>query len=57
VLAGLSSGGYDSFIFSSLCIAGVGACSKWYGEWGKDVRFRRFLNLEYKAKPEYDKCV
>ncbi|MCY7377494.1 MAG: sodium-translocating pyrophosphatase [Pyrinomonadaceae bacterium] len=57
VLAGLFVGGMIPFIFSSLCIAAVGRAAM---EMVKEVR-RQFKEIpgimEYKAKPEYDKCV
>ncbi len=57
VLAGLLVGGMIPFIFSSLCIAAVGRAAM---EMVKEVR-RQFKEIpgimEYKAKPEYDKCV
>jgi K(+)-stimulated pyrophosphate-energized sodium pump len=57
VLAGLFVGGMIPFIFSSLCIAAVGRAAM---EMVTEVR-RQFKEIpgimEYKAKPEYDKCV
>jgi K(+)-stimulated pyrophosphate-energized sodium pump len=57
VLAGLFVGGMIPFIFSSLCIAAVGRAAM---AMVKEVR-RQFAEIpgimEYKAKPEYDKCV
>ncbi|MET0752160.1 MAG: sodium-translocating pyrophosphatase [Pyrinomonadaceae bacterium] len=57
VLAGLFVGGMIPFIFSSLCIAAVGKAAMAMVE---EVRrqFREIPGImEYKAKPEYDKCV
>ncbi len=57
VLAGLLVGGMIPFIFSSLCIAAVGKAAMAMVE---EVRrqFREIPGImEYKAKPEYDKCV
>src|SRR5690606_18816997 len=57
VLAGLFVGGMIPFIFSSLCISAVGRAAM---EMVKEVR-RQFKEIpgimEYKAKPEYQKCV
>jgi K(+)-stimulated pyrophosphate-energized sodium pump len=57
VLSGLFVGGMIPFIFSSLCIAAVGRAAM---AMVKEVR-RQFKEIpgimEYKAKPEYDKCV
>jgi K(+)-stimulated pyrophosphate-energized sodium pump len=57
VLAGLFVGAMIPFIFSALCISAVGRAAM---EMVKEVR-RQFKDIpgimEYKAKPEYDKCV
>ena len=57
VLAGLFVGGMIPFIFSALCIQAVGRAAM---EMVEEVRrqFREIPGImEYKAKPEYDKCV
>jgi K(+)-stimulated pyrophosphate-energized sodium pump len=57
VLAGLFVGGMIPFIFSALCIAAVGRAAMAMVE---EVRrqFREIPGImEYKAKPEYEKCV
>ncbi|HEY0658185.1 MAG TPA: sodium-translocating pyrophosphatase [Pyrinomonadaceae bacterium] len=57
VLAGLLVGGMIPFIFSSLCIAAVGRAAM---AMVTEVR-RQFKEIpgimEYKARPEYEKCV
>lgn len=57
VLSGLFVGAMIPFIFSSLCIAAVGRAAM-----AMVVEVRRQFKeipgiMEYKAKPEYDKCV
>jgi K(+)-stimulated pyrophosphate-energized sodium pump len=57
VLAGLFVGGMIPFIFSALCIQAVGRAAM---DMVQEVRrqFREIPGImEYKAKPEYDKCV
>ncbi|MCZ2482456.1 sodium-translocating pyrophosphatase [Aquirufa nivalisilvae] len=57
VLAGLFVGGMIPFIFSALCISAVGKAAM---EMVNEVRrqFREIPGImEYKAKPEYEKCV
>jgi len=57
VLAGLFVGGMIPFIFSALCIQAVGKAAM---EMVNEVRrqFREIPGImEYKAKPEYEKCV
>ncbi len=57
VLAGLFVGGMIPFIFSALCISAVGKAAM---EMVNEVR-RQFKEIpgimEYKAEPEYEKCV
>ncbi|RVU26623.1 sodium-translocating pyrophosphatase [Sandaracinomonas limnophila] len=57
VLSGLFVGGMIPFIFSALCISAVGKAAM---EMVNEVRrqFREIPGImEYKAKPEYEKCV
>ena len=57
VLAGLFVGAMIPFIFSALCISAVGKAAM---EMVQEVRrqFREIPGImEYKAKPEYEKCV
>ncbi|WP_353137452.1 V-type H(+)-translocating pyrophosphatase, partial [Pseudopedobacter sp.] len=57
VLAGLFVGGMIPFIFSSLCISAVGRAAM---DMVNEVRrqFREIPGImEYKARPEYEKCV
>lgn len=57
VLAGLFVGGMIPFIFSALCIQAVGKAAM---DMVQEVRrqFREIPGImEFKAKPEYDKCV
>ncbi|RZK51547.1 MAG: sodium-translocating pyrophosphatase, partial [Pedobacter sp.] len=57
VLAGLFVGGMIPFVFSALCIQAVGKAAM---DMVQEVR-RQFKEIpgimEYKAKPEYEKCV
>jgi K(+)-stimulated pyrophosphate-energized sodium pump len=57
VLAGLFVGGMIPFVFSALCIQAVGKAAM---DMVNEVR-RQFCEIpgimEYKAKPEYEKCV
>lgn len=57
VLAGLFVGGMIPFIFSALCISAVGRAAM---DMVNEVRrqFREIPGImDYKAKPEYEKCV
>ncbi len=57
VLAGLFVGGMIPFVFSALCIQAVGRAAM---DMVQEVRrqFREIPGImEYKAKPEYEKCV
>ncbi|MEH6307300.1 sodium-translocating pyrophosphatase [Olivibacter sp. CPCC 100613] len=57
VLAGLFVGGMIPFIFSALCISAVGRAAM---DMVQEVRrqFREIPGImEYKAKPEYNRCV
>jgi len=57
VLAGLFVGGMIPFVFSALCIQAVGKAAM---DMVNEVRrqFREIPGImEYKAKPEYEKCV
>src|ERR1700751_868947 len=57
VLAGLFVGGMIPFIFSALCISAVGRAAMAMVE-EVPRRFREIpVIMEYKAKPEYEKCV
>src|ERR1700759_4032126 len=57
VLAGLFVGGMIPFIFSSLAISAVGRAAMAMAQEGRR-QFREIPGImEYKAKPEYEKCV